>query len=183
MINSIKICVVFLWDMVGPTNTLATAPIDHNKCLPHVLGCLKVRLGGSRRHDRKWLLGLSEHNERLVILLVGSCATVIESMQRIQKGTSIIQMLGCYYRVGCYKFSGILGTLFFLWSTWWEEANETQFGEIGGHLWWWPGLKRLLVKRMIFINILSNHFQLYRPGHHQRWYPICPNWVSLASSQ
>ena len=99
--------------MVGPTNTLATAPIDHNKCLPHVLGCLKVRLGGSRRHDRKWLLGLSEHNERLVILLVGSCATVIESMQRIQKGTSIIQMLGCYYRVGCYKFSGILGTMFF----------------------------------------------------------------------
>ena len=80
--------------MVGPTSTLATAPIDHNKCLPHVLGCLKVRLGGSRRHDRKWLLGLSEHNERLVILLVGSCATVIESMQRIQKGTSIIQMLG-----------------------------------------------------------------------------------------
>ena len=82
------------YDMVGPTSTLATAPIDHNKCLPHVLGCLKVRLGGSRRHDRKWLLGLSEHNERLVILLVGSCATVIESMQRIQKGTSIIQTLG-----------------------------------------------------------------------------------------
>ena len=81
-------CAIFMpWYVLAQNTALAAPLIDHIKCLPHVLGCLKVRLG--RRHYRKWLFGLSEHNERLVIL-VGSCATVIESMQRIQRGTSII---------------------------------------------------------------------------------------------